>query len=161
RGGTALARRGGPACTLAGAVVNVHASDAGPTISFDRSGASIMVNSTACGTVTTVDSIHVDLDGFSSETLSIRLDHGQFAPGMTVPDADPGAPEIEFDIFNGGLGGVLFVSGGPGSDLITAGERTVVGTRVTGIELNGVDEGFSPDDDVIWHTVTSTLFLRG
>ncbi len=159
--GSAAASRGGPDCTLVGAVVQVHASDAGPVISFDRSGTSIMVNSTACGTVTTVDTIQVDLDGFSSQNLDIRLDHGKFAPGLATSD-ETGAPEIEFDIYDLGIGDILFVNGSSGSDLIwLQGERTVNGARVTGIELNGIDEGFAPDDDVIFHSITTTLFLDG
>jgi Ca2+-binding RTX toxin-like protein len=152
------AGRGGPACTFDPGthVVTVPQS---VVINIDRDGTNVTVNDTVCGTVFTVDQINIDLEDHSSTNVDINMTHGKFQPGFT--DEPGGQDEIEFDIFDLGIGDILFVSGGSASDIITVGDRDFSGNPGAGVELNGESEVFVPDEDVRIHGTEMEPFLLG
>ena len=102
-----------------------------------RSGDTIGVGFGAgapCGTVTTVDTIDLDMSGHGGQVM-VDLDGGLFAPGFT-DEADTAAgdtSEIEIVVRNAGSA-VFSISGSDGPDGIAAGER------------------FDSDSGLFWHT---------
>jgi Ca2+-binding RTX toxin-like protein len=117
-------------------------------------------DATGCGTVTTVDTVNVDLGG-TDAFVDVELSSGPFAPG--VKDEGNGSSEIEFSFANFGprMRFALFGSSGP--DSIAIGDRTIFPelTKVTGINLNVAADGATRDEDVVLHGAAVQLGLSG
>lgn len=113
-----------------------------------RSGSDVRVHNQTCGTVTTIDSIDVDLEGTSAVTFRIDLTGGPFAPGAT-PGGDP-TSEIKFSIDDYADHMTLGLVGSDGGDDFTVGDRRVSPSfvTVTDVNLNAGEEGANPDTDV-------------
>jgi Ca2+-binding RTX toxin-like protein len=125
------------------------------SVTFVRNVNAIDVNGVPCGTVTTVDTVNVDMGAVNSAFLTFDLGGGQFAP-----DTNPAA-EIEFPVKNLGTGLRVIVEGTAGPDKITVGDRHLFGgALVTGMDLNGFAEP-SPAEDVVLHGQASEIGLAG
>jgi Ca2+-binding RTX toxin-like protein len=143
-----------------------HAAARGATCSFDPSthvdsvvetgsativhmavsAGTIMVNTIACGTVNTVDTIHVDMGNFVNVRAFIDLSGGPFAPGFT--DEPGSSDEIEFTIENLGSNVPVDLEGTAGPDSFTLGQHLAIPAPIPEINLNAAQDGASPDFDV-------------
>ncbi len=126
-------------------------------VQVKRSGTDVMVGAAACGTVTTVDTVHVDFSGNAGQ-LIIDLHGGLLEPGFT--DEGNGTSEIEFDLENM-QNANLSVSGSTGDDWITAGSRLshIDFTFWLSLNLNAAADGATPDEDVTVHGSPSVLWI--
>ncbi len=147
-------------CSLADKVESVTSTD--NNVTFFRDGSDhINVNGTACGTVTTVDTVNVDLQGMHP-FVDLDLDGGPFAPGATPDPQDP-APEIFFSFTNFGPGMEFVLTGSNGPESIAFGDRLVFPqqTKVTGINLDHSADGSHQDEDVVLHGTAALLGVAG
>jgi Ca2+-binding RTX toxin-like protein len=118
------------------------------------------VNGANCGTVTTIDTVNVDVGGSGDSGIVFDLSHGQLAPGFT--DEGDDTSEIEVDVTNLGPDGHVKVIGGSEGELIVFGSRTLSGPeKVNAINFNGGDELFSGDEDVTVHGPIAGIELLG
>jgi Ca2+-binding RTX toxin-like protein len=158
---TAFASTASTSCSLdtSNHVVSVVSTDS--SLSIIRSGDALQFSSVQCGTVTTVDTVNIDLSGTSGVFVQLDLAGGAFAPGST--DEGNGSSEIEFSVSNIGPGTRFVVIGTNGPDSISFGDRLIFPqlTRVTGINLNGFADGTSPDEDVVLHGTAAQLGVAG
>jgi Ca2+-binding RTX toxin-like protein len=139
-------------------VLSVSSTDA---LTVFRSGADLKFNdATGCGTVTTVDTVNVDLGGVGN-FVEMELSGGPFAPGATSEGNS--SSEIEFSFTNLGSGTRFSVFGSSGPDSIAVGDRRVFPelTTVTGINLNVSTDGATRDEDVVLHGTAALLGLSG
>lgn len=126
-------------------------------VQVKRSGSDILVAGAPCGTVTTVDTVHIDFSGNGGQ-LIIDLHGGSFEPGFT--DEGNGSSEIEFDLEH--MQNANFtVSGSDGDDSITAGSRLNQTDFVfwLGMNLNAALDGTSRDEDVTVHGSPAVLWV--
>ena len=128
-----------------------------------RSGTTVMFgqlgSEQACGTVTTLDTMHIDMAG-RNDFLMFDLGHGPFAPGFTA-EAD-GTSEIEFDVTNATDPEQVVVLGSSGDDSITAGINRLPFPHLETLQvfnLNAGQEGSGPDNDIAVHGMPQTLSI--
>jgi Ca2+-binding RTX toxin-like protein len=131
------------------------------SVTFTVNGTDLDVNGTACGTVTTVDTVNTDLGAVAGGFLTFDMGGGQFAPGYSG-QGNPAA-EIFFSISNLGSGLRVTVEGTSGPDKITVGDRRIPPTEqlVTGIDLNGFADASNPGEDVVLHGQAGLIGLSG
>ena len=157
--GTPVARAGG-ICSITSHVATV---DQNGSVTVARSGQNITVNGTSCGTVTTIDTVNVNLGGSGDAGITFDLSNGQFAPGFTTESVDPASSEIEFDVMNPGPTGQIRVIGGSEGEVFTAGTRTLGGRteKVLALNFNAGDELFASDEDATVHGTIARVELDG
>jgi len=134
----------------------------GGTLTFRRSGDVIKVNNALdCGTVTTVDTVVLDLSNASGPIVDFNLGGGPFAPGAHA-EGD-GSSEIEFSVEGLPLGTEVHVEGSEDPDSIAVGDRlpTPSSGRFTEINLNGIADGNVPDADVVMDAIPEGITLFG
>jgi Ca2+-binding RTX toxin-like protein len=131
------------------------------SVSIVRNGSNLEFNGSICGAVTTVDTVNIDMAATSNAFITFDLAGGSFAPGFT--DEGNGSSEIEFSISNIGQGTRVVVIGSNGADSIAFGDRHIFPTfeLVTGINLNGLADGSTPDEDVVIHGRPAELGVDG
>jgi len=130
----------------------VHLTRSGDTLMFGPLGLE-----QACGTVTTVNTMNIDMAG-SHQTLVFDLSNGPFAPGFT--DEGNGSSEIEFNVTNATNTFGIGVNGSSGDDVITLGNtRSGSPTFETFhvINLNAGVDGATLDNDVGIHGLPSDV----
>jgi hypothetical protein len=143
-------------CTLISGILTVNPESADVTISRDAT--QLKANDIFCGLLTNIETVHINMQ--SDHKLTFDLSNGVLGPGVT--NEGDGSSEIEFDVTNPSLSSNLVVMGGSGADLVTVGRRTLAGPEaVTALNLNGVQDGFSADEDVIAHSARVPVALSG
>src|ERR1051325_5298997 len=88
-------------------------------VDITRNGSTMVANGIPCGSLTDIDTVHINLG--NSSQLTIDQTQGLFAPGFTNEAGT--SDEIEFAVTNVPTVGVVLVSG-PGPDSFKAGKRT-------------------------------------
>jgi len=139
-----------PSCSLDTHTHVLSVTTTDSTLTFVRDGTQIKATGVVCGTVSTVDTVNIDLQG-NEPFVTVDLTGGPFAPGAT--DEGNGSSEIEFSFTNFDPGMIFKVEGSAGPDSIQFGDRRVFPdfTNVTGVNLNGPQDGEHPDEDVVLH----------
>ncbi len=145
-------------CTLINhqATIAPESSD----VTVIRAGTILKANDIPCGSVTQIDTVHVDM---GNHDLTFDLSGGPFAPGFTTEGDGVNASEIEFDVTNPSTSfpGVA-VLGTAGVDRLSAGTRTISGPETVGeINLNGQADGSHPDADVQVHSTSFGIVFSG
>jgi Ca2+-binding RTX toxin-like protein len=132
-------------------------------LTLEVDGNDLDVNGTPCGTVTTVDTVNVDMGVVSGALLTFDVAAGQFAPGFTGSQQHDPAAEILFSVTRLGPATHVAVVGSNGADKFAVGDRTVFpgGRSVTGIDLNGFADSARPTEDVVLHGQAAQIALSG
>jgi Ca2+-binding RTX toxin-like protein len=108
-----------------------------------RSGTTITLDGTACGTATVNNTETINVTGpGSGDDLTIDLAGGPFAPGLTT-ETDGGDPEIEFnvDLGSGTPSGILRIAGSDVADNFTLG--------AAGVNLNASEAAGDADVTIV------------
>jgi Ca2+-binding RTX toxin-like protein len=125
-------------------------------------GSTVVLDELDCGEVTEVSEFDLDLESTANAHLDFDLSGGPFAPGKG--DEGNGSSEIEFFVSNMGTGTTVVVAGSNDPDSLSAGDRLTKPPNsqpVTGIDMNGLADGGTPDEDVVLFGDAGLIELAG
>jgi Ca2+-binding RTX toxin-like protein len=132
-------------------------------IYIGRSGSDLNIGAGACGTVTTVDTVNIDLGGMQGASIVWDLQDGPLGPGYTGSQHGNPAAYIFFNVTGMADRDGFTIWGGDGRNAFKVGDRFAHPSleRVTGIDLNGFADASSPGDDIVLHGRASYIALNG
>jgi Ca2+-binding RTX toxin-like protein len=129
-------------------------------VNISRNTSYLTVNDVSCALLYEVDKVNIDLAGLANTVVIFDLANGPLGPGYTL---ESNGQEIEFDVTNLSTGHAFNVLGSAGDDAVTVGTKVNAFTGLTEqqINLNALDEGTSPDVDVVIHGAPGQMKLIG
>jgi Ca2+-binding RTX toxin-like protein len=128
---------------------------------FGTGAGFLTVNDVSCAVLSQVDTVNVDLAGIVNTVVIWDLANGPFGPGFS--DEGTGSNEIEWSVTGMTTGHAFNVLGTAGADGITVGSRIDGNTGLVTqlINMNSLEDGLTPDVDVVVHGAPGQMKLVG